>query len=197
MGLIFTISGNSGTGKSAVATHLLARIPQLQWIVSVTTRAPRPTDRAGEIISVTPEVFAQESSQHAFIWEVCPHGTDVYGTRRQDIFRIVHDQTAAGIMIILNDAVERLRSSIGRNQLRSFYFFPPGEEEIRRRLRKRGDSEETIARRLKSEADWDEEVRKEKNYLFNFFINDQKTSQKKCSIVETIVRECLFTKKRK
>lgn len=41
------LAGPSGAGKGTVGRALLARVPQLEWSVSATTRAPRPGERDG------------------------------------------------------------------------------------------------------------------------------------------------------
>ncbi len=45
---VFIISAPSGSGKSTLVGRLLENVPNLQFSVSYTTRAPRGTERNGE-----------------------------------------------------------------------------------------------------------------------------------------------------
>ncbi len=47
-GLLFIVSGPSGTGKSTLCKDLLKLIPDIQFSVSYTTRLPRKDERPGE-----------------------------------------------------------------------------------------------------------------------------------------------------
>ncbi|MBL6838783.1 MAG: Flp pilus assembly complex ATPase component TadA, partial [Puniceicoccaceae bacterium] len=47
-GLLFIVSGPAGSGKTTLCERMLAELPEVQRIVTSTTRAPRP----GEVDTV-------------------------------------------------------------------------------------------------------------------------------------------------
>src|SRR3989344_7223125 len=79
--MIVTLAGTSGAGKSTVGEWLRKRFGNiLKPVVSITTREPKNSDPPGEYAYVSVEEFQRMKSAGEFIWDVCPHGTDYYGT---------------------------------------------------------------------------------------------------------------------
>ena len=79
-GHLFVISGSSGVGKSTVLKQVLARMPELQFSVSATSRAPREGETNGvQYFFVTKEAFRQMIEQGAFV-EYDFHMDNYYGT---------------------------------------------------------------------------------------------------------------------
>jgi guanylate kinase (EC 2.7.4.8) len=81
-GLLFIVSGPSGTGKSTLCKDLMKLIPDIHFSVSYTTRLPRKDERPGEAYHfVSRETFTAMIDKGEFAeWaEIYGH---LYGTPR-------------------------------------------------------------------------------------------------------------------
>ncbi len=89
MGKVIIFSAPSGSGKTTIVRHLLARYPQVEFSISATSRAPRGTERDGEdYYFLTHEQFMQAVADNRFVeWEEVYQGT-CYGTLRSEMERI-------------------------------------------------------------------------------------------------------------
>jgi len=146
-GNLFVISAPSGAGKSTILKKLLAKVPNLAFSVSHTTRNPRPGESDGrEYHFVDRPTFEGMCADQAFLEWAEVHG-NLYGTSRAAI----EAQQAQGIDVFLDIDVQ------GAGQLRDcghpgaifLFIAPPSWAELERRLRGRGtDPEETVQLRL-------------------------------------------------
>jgi len=145
-GILFILSGPSGVGKDSVLRRALPRLGSIRTSISVTTRAPRPTERDGvDYIFVAPEAF-RTMQQHDQLLEYADVHNHCYGTPREWVFT----QLQAGTDVVLEIDVQ------GAVQVRAhfpdailIFLAPPNWSELARRLRKRGTEDEaTIRRRL-------------------------------------------------
>jgi len=160
MGTIVTISGPSGSGKTTLVDQLLSRGPKYHWIPSVTSRAPRERDVEGEFLYRTSNQIEECVAHGEFLWITPPiHGTQ-YGTLKQSLEE-AFCVSGFHLMMITLEYIEVLAAFAGRNASRvvNVHLLSPGEEVLRERLRKRGESEENIERRLLECRDWDEKAR--------------------------------------
>ncbi len=146
LGSIFVISAPSGAGKSTLIKRLIARMPELSFSVSYTTRAPRAQEQDGSDYNfVSRKVFERMVRRDEFVeWaEVYGH---LYGTAQKPL----HAAQEKGRDILLDIDVQ------GHAQLRqrlpeavSIFILPPSFQELARRLRDRhSDAKEEIERRL-------------------------------------------------
>lgn len=145
---VLIFSAPSGSGKSTIVQHLLGIIPNLEFSISATSRAPRGEERDGvDYYYLTDEEFNRKVNNCEFIeWEEVYAGTK-YGTLRGEINRIWDRKN---IVIFDIDVVggANLKRLFGDNAL-SIFIQPPSIEELRRRLESRGtDSSEAIEKRL-------------------------------------------------
>lgn len=150
-GVLFVTSGPSGVGKSTLVRDALARIPDLAFSVSATTRQPRPGEQDGvQYHFVAPERFEALVAQRAFL----EHAT-VYD-RRYGTLRAPTEATLAdGRSLLLDIDVQ------GARQVRTampesvhVYVLPPSVDALETRLRARGtDSDEVVRRRMALAAD--------------------------------------------
>lgn len=104
MGLLIVLSGPAGVGKGTVCTALRARMPELVYSVSATTRQPRP----GEIDGVnyffkTKEQFVELIKADAML-EYAEYVGNYYGTPRS----FVEETLASGKNVILEIEVRGL-----------------------------------------------------------------------------------------
>jgi guanylate kinase len=144
--LVFIISAPSGSGKSTLTNDLLKLVPNLDFSISYTTRAPRGSEQNGKQYHfISPEQFDSMIQAGEFLEHAKVHG-NCYGTGRQflrDAGRSGHDlvldidvQGAEQIKRTLTDAI-------------SIFVLPPDRKTLEWRLRNRSeDSENVIERRL-------------------------------------------------
>ena len=156
--MIITLSGASGTGKTAITGALMKRLPNAGPVLSVTTRDPRPTDHPGDYQYVTQDAFQAMEASGRFLW-TAGVGATRYGTPR-DILQAALDQPEAhGIMILVPERVVDLRAFAAENDrlddVRSFYILSPDESILRTRMSGRGDAEEKIEERIRECRDFE------------------------------------------
>lgn len=134
-GLLVVLSGPSGAGKGTLRPGLLEAVPELRFLPSATTRAPR----AGEVDGVNYYFWDRERFQQAIeqddLLEWAEYVGNLYGTPRPP----VEEALAAGHDVLLEKDMQ------GALQIRRQYpdgiflfILPPSVAELRRRLTKRG-----------------------------------------------------------
>jgi len=145
-GRLFIISAPSGAGKSTLCRILLARMPDLRYSVSTTTRAPRPGEVDGKDYRFTDaETFETGIKNGRWAEWAEVHG-NYYGTSATFIDR----QRAEGHDVLLDIDVQ------GAAQIQTRYphaitifIMPPSMAVLRQRLEQRGtDTPATIEKRL-------------------------------------------------
>ena len=148
MGKLIIFSAPSGSGKTTIVRELLKRIPQLEFSISATSRAPRGAERNGvDYYFLSPHDFRQAVDEQRFVeWEEVYAGT-CYGTLRSELDRI----WGKGNTILFDVDVLggiNLKRIFGADAC-SVFIMPPSVEELERRLNNRGtDSAEVIAKRV-------------------------------------------------
>ena len=164
--MIFVITGPSGCGKSTLIRKVMRRLGDLEFSVSHTTRAPRPSEKDGvEYYFVTEKVFERMVRGRRFLEHARVHGR-LYGTslaevakkgRRRDLVLDIDVQGARQVRRRVAGAVH-------------IFVMPPVSAELRRRLVARGeDSPAAVERRLR---DARAEVRAWKEFDF-VVVNDE------------------------
>ena len=149
-GLAFVVSGPSGAGKNTAINGLLARVPDLVYSVSHTTRGPRPGERDGvDYHFVSTADFDRMIGAEQFVEHVIYLG-DQYGTSKREMAQLA----AKGLDIVLNidapGARTLRRDGVPGIALVFVFFAPPSLDQLGERLRARGsESEEAIAERLR------------------------------------------------
>ena len=89
MGKLIIFSAPSDSGKTTIVRKLLERMPQLEFSISATSRAPRGTERNGvDYYFLSAEEFRKAVEEGRFVeWEEVYAGT-CYGTLRSELERI-------------------------------------------------------------------------------------------------------------
>jgi guanylate kinase len=152
-GVLFVVSGASGTGKTTLLRAAFDRVPGLAFSVSATTRAPRHGERDGvDYHFVDNDRFSALLAGN----ELLEHA-EVYGTRYGTPRAPVMEALRQGRSIVLDIDVQ------GARQVRrvfadaspddrpvSIFVLPPRIDDIRQRLVARGtDRLEVIERRVR------------------------------------------------
>jgi len=145
-GRLVVISGPSGAGKTSVC-RALKQDPRVEFSVSATTRAMRPTERDGaDYWFLTAEEFARREAAGEFLESASYNGRR-YGTLRQPMA----DALARGKVFVLEIEVQGTRQLRERGVTGTYVFVvPPSMAELRVRLERRGsDSPAEIEARLR------------------------------------------------
>ncbi len=146
-GKLFIFSAASGTGKTSLAKELVARMPDLAFSVSHTTRAPRPGEQHGvHYYFVSQAQFDEMVAADRFLEHAKVFGNS-YGTSRaatENLLRqgknIILDIDWQGARAIK----EKMPESV------SVFILPPSRAALEERLTGRGqDSREVIERRMR------------------------------------------------
>jgi guanylate kinase len=169
-GILFIISAPSGSGKSTLVNELRKFVPNLEFSVSYTTRAPRGSEQDGREYHFIPrEQFEQMMREGAFL-EYAEVFENYYGTPKS----VLEDAARRGHDLLLDIDVQ------GERQVKSkmpdavnIFVLPPSRTELESRLRKRGASENVspaeIQRRLAAAR---KEIENYPNYDY-IVINDR------------------------
>lgn len=150
-GHLFVISGASGVGKSTILKGVMAKMPELQFSVSATSRAPRPGETNGvQYFFVSEEAFKQMITQGAFV-EHDYHMGNYYGTLKSEII----NKTKEGAMLLDIEPVGALRVREIFPDATLIYIAPPSLEVLEQRLRGRNDTSEEQMKIRKERAAWE------------------------------------------
>ena len=160
-GNLFVVSAPSGAGKSSLVKALLELDARLAVSVSHTTRAPRGQELHGrEYWFVDAPAFRAMIERGEFIEWAEVHG-NLYGTSRGAI----DERLRAGQDVVLEidwQGALQIRGLFPHAVL--IFVLPPSWDELRQRLRRRGeDGEEVIERRM---ANAREEVAQARHFDF-------------------------------
>ena len=147
-GTLFVVSAPSGAGKTSLVRALIARHDGVTISVSHTTRPMRPGERDGDhYYFVDAPAFEAMREDGAFLEHATVFGNS-YGTSR----RSVTERLDNGLDVILEidwqgarQVREQMPDSVG------IFLLPPSLEQLRARLRARGqDDEATIEGRMRA-----------------------------------------------
>lgn len=146
-GKLIVLSAPSGAGKTTIARAVLARIDNLRFSISATTRNPRPNEKDGvDYFFLTKEVFQEKVKKEEFVeWE------EVYGQYYGTLYSHIDDMLGHGKNIILDIDVKgglNIQKKFGSDVL-TIFIMPPDLETLKERLKSRKtESEELIKLRL-------------------------------------------------
>lgn len=160
-GHLFVISGASGVGKSTILKRVMEAIPNLQFSVSATSRAPREGETNGvQYFFVTEEAFRQMIAQGAFV-EYDYHMNNYYGTLKSEIL----NKTKQGDMILDVEPVGAMRVKEIYPEATLIYITPPSLETLEQRLRSRNDTPEDQIKVRRERAAWEDSQKDKYDYV--------------------------------
>ena len=140
-GNLFVVAAPSGAGKSSLVKALLELDSHLAVSISHTTRAPRGQERHGrEYWFVSPDEFRAMAAQGDFFEWAEVHG-NLYGTSRT----AVEQRLAGGEDVVLEidfQGALQIKQLFGHAIL--IFILPPGWDELRQRLTRRGEDQPVV-----------------------------------------------------
>lgn len=149
-GHIFIISAPSGAGKTTLCRALRRQLPELQYSISYTTRAPRHGEQNGvDYHFISPDEFRKRLRLGLWAEWAEVYG-NYYGTSAEFLERII----AAGHDVLLDIDVQGAAQIVKRfPESVTIFVMPPSMEALTQRLTARGTgSAEDTKRRLDSAA---------------------------------------------
>jgi guanylate kinase len=146
-GILFIVSGASGTGKSTLCRTMLEAFPDLRFSVSHTTRPPRSGDQEGrDYYFISPEEFQKMIDGSDFVeWaEIYGHR---YGTSKERLEKARRE----GLDLLLDIDGQGARQLRNQGIPGVFVFIlPPSLAELKRRLRgRKTEGKEDLEERVK------------------------------------------------
>ncbi len=160
-GHLFVISGASGVGKSTILKRVMAVMPELQFSVSATSRAPREGETNGvQYFFVTEDAFRQMIEQGAFV-EYDYHMSNFYGTLKSEIL----NKTKQGNMILDVEPNGAMKVKDLYPDATLIYVAPPSLETLVSRLRARNDTPEEQIKIRSQRAAWENAQKDKYDYI--------------------------------
>lgn len=152
--ILLSLTGASGVGKTTLQ-QMLETSGIAPIVLTVTTRAPRPGDRYRH-------VSLDEFDGLPLLWQKENYG-NLYGVTSEDIEQALKETGVASISITLDKHAVLVDMYTDSDvQCVPVHLLSPGEEELRRRMRERGDSEELIKTRIQKDVEVDNWARRVK-----------------------------------
>lgn len=160
-GILFVMSGPSGTGKGTVCNELL-RTENIFLSVSATTRGIRK----GEVDGVTYNYMYKEEFESLIdageMLEYAVYNGNYYGTPKRNVEKML-DQGTNVLLEIEPQGALNVKEQFPEAVL--IFIIPPSMEELKRRLKERGrEDNEQINERLKT-AVWEFEQAPKYSYI--------------------------------
>lgn len=141
MGLLIVLSGPAGVGKGTVCTALRARMPEIVYSVSATTRQPRQGEVEGvNYFFKTREQFQDMIARNALL-EHAEYVGNYYGTPRDFV-----DRTLAGGKDVILEIEVQGALKVKKNFPKAIFIFllPPSLDELKQRITGRGTETQDI-----------------------------------------------------
>jgi guanylate kinase len=182
-GLLFILSAPSGSGKSTLVSQLRSMVPNLDFSVSYTTRAPRGSEQEGrEYHFIRRQEFQRMIAADEFLEHADVFG-NFYGTNRASLA----EAALRGNDLLLDIDVQGA-AQVRQNmpQAITIFILPPNPDVLERRLRNRsraeGGVEESVVQKRLATARHEIEKYHEYRYVL---VNDvlERASEELSAIV--------------
>ena len=153
--IMLIISGPAGSGKNTVAERLMDEFPQIERVVTTTSRPPRGAEKNGiDYNFITFDQFESAIERGEFFEYAKVHDR-YYGTSKKAVYDALNDGKDLILIIDVQGAntwrkIAESDNALG-NRITFVFVAPESVEELRRRLVGRAtESGEEIERRLKT-----------------------------------------------
>jgi len=153
--LLLILAGPAGSGKTTLCDRLVADNPNVERVVTCTTRPPREGEEDGvDYHFLSDEEFDAKVAEGAFLEWAQVHANR-YGTLKS----VIEEKLSQRIDLVMNIDVQGVAAlqkaaqdnAVVRQRLVTLFIMPESFDELRRRLRERGqDDEAEIDRRIRS-----------------------------------------------
>lgn len=177
-GILFIMSGPSGTGKGTICEELLKR-ENIYLSVSSTTREKRKGEIDGVTYNYTTTADFEDMINSGEMLEYAVYSGNYYGTPRKTVEKMLDE----GINVLLEiEPQGALKVKKQFEEANLIFVIPPSMAELKRRLIERGrETEEQILERMKA-SKWEFEQSGKYN---NIVVNDdlERCIQEVCAIV--------------
>ena len=175
--MILVLVGPSGSGKTTVGNELAKHgIPKL---ITTTTREPRRGEKNGEDYYFRSR---EEMSENLFVEQTTYNG-NIYGLTTKEVEKSL--ETVDVVHVSLDQNGVKAMKKAYPDEVRIIYFDVP-EDKIRKRMKKRGDTQEKINERLEFRRKSDEYMPPEGTHLV---VENEKVDQTVQLILETFELE--------
>ncbi|MBQ8146815.1 MAG: guanylate kinase [Clostridia bacterium] len=181
-GILFILSGPSGSGKGTVLSRLFSKHPEIKYSVSMTTREPRPGEMHGiNYYFVSREDFEKRINNGELL-EYATFDGNYYGTPKKEIESFLE----RGIDVILEIEVKGAMQVLERaKDAVAIMITPPDIQTLEKWLRGRGtNSEESINERLTTAK---EEIRCLPKYHYSV-INEESKQDECAELIYSIMQ---------
>lgn len=182
---IILITAPSGSGKTSIVKYLMAKMPELAFSISATTRPRRENEQHGkDYYFLTEEEFQHKIHEKEFLeWEMVYEGK-YYGTLKSEMSRIWAEHKIPVLDIDVQGAIH-VQQQYPVNTL-ALFIQAPSIEDLKMRLQKRGSETEES---LKARLDKSSYEMTFKNHFENIVVN--KDFDIACKETENIISEFL------
>ena len=165
-GVVFIISGPSGSGKDTLMVELFKKRPEIKFSISSITRGMREGEVEGVKYNfISKEQFEQMIKEDKLL-EYNSYVGNYYGTPKKPVMDEIEKGNDILIEVDVNGAAqikEKMPEAV------SMFIMPPSFEELERRLSGRGtESEELIRKRMQSSLS---EIKRASEYDY-IIVND-------------------------
>jgi guanylate kinase len=136
MGKVFVISGPSGSGKGTIIKAIREAFPNLEKLVTTTTREPREEDVPGKTYNFVSKEEFEKWIKNDEIIEYNFHFDNYYGSRKKDIEDLLSKGKNVLIEVEVKGAMtfkEKIPEAI------LIFIKPPSIDELRKRILGRED----------------------------------------------------------
>jgi guanylate kinase len=156
--ILLLVAGPAGSGKTTLCERLVATRAGVERVLTATTRPKRPGEIEGvHYFFLSEAEFDARLAHGQFLEWAWVHRRFRYGTLRQ----VVCERLAAGANLVMNVDVQGVRSlrtaaqndPLLRRALVTVFVAPDSLDELRARLRERGEDPAEIERRMQTAED--------------------------------------------
>lgn len=178
------VAAPSGAGKSSFVDRAVKEIPQLEDVITYTTREMRHHEKQGHPYHFISVEDFQQKIENGFFIEWAKVHTNFYGTSQNSL----NEAWDRGKIVIMDLDIQGVRTFRKKNPegLKTIFILPPSLEELKRRIIKRDKVEpKDIDVRMKNAA---VEIAEASSFDFRV-INDK--FEQSFEIFKKIIEECI------
>jgi len=148
-GLVFIISGPSGSGKDTLLVELFKKRPEIKFSISSTTRKMRDGEKEGEKYNFISRESFENMINNDRLLEYNEYVGNYYGTPKDPVVKATDNGFDMMIEVDVNGAYN-IRKKL--SSATSIFIMPPSFDELKRRLSKRGTETADVIEKRMSEA---------------------------------------------